>query len=60
MDENRNKRRARWLAKQAASNTGRNNGPVEWTETPAGERARERWARRYDALNGAPEDDSDR
>jgi hypothetical protein len=33
---------------------------MEWTETPAGERARERWARRYDDLNGAPETDSDR
>jgi len=26
---------------------------VEWGETPAGYRARERWARRYDELNGA-------
>lgn len=34
--------------------------PVEFTETPAGYRARERWARHYDDLNGAPENDGDR
>ena len=33
---------------------------MEFSETPRGYRARERWARRYDALNGAPEHDSDR
>lgn len=33
---------------------------AEWSESPAGYRARERWARRYDALNGAPEGDWDR
>jgi len=62
MDETakRSKRQARWRARQAASNTDRDNGSMEWTETPAGERARERWARRYDDLNGAPETDSDR
>lgn len=32
----------------------------EFTETPRGDRARERWARRYDELNGAPEGDGDR
>jgi hypothetical protein len=31
----------------------------EFTETPRGYRARERWARRYDNLNGAPESDYD-
>lgn len=31
-----------------------------FTETPAGYRARERWARKYDDLNGAPEGDGDR
>lgn len=36
------------------------SGPEEFTETPRGYRARERWARRYDALNGAPEGDWDR
>lgn len=35
-------------------------GPMEFTETARGYRARERWARRYDSLNGAPEDDNDR
>jgi hypothetical protein len=33
---------------------------VEWTESAAGHRARERWARGYDDLNGAPEGDWDR
>jgi len=33
---------------------------VEWTESRRGQQARERWARRYDALNGAPEGDWDR
>jgi hypothetical protein len=32
----------------------------EFSETPRGYRARERWARRYDELNGAPESDYDR
>ena len=34
--------------------------PVEFSETPLGYRARERWARRYDELNGAPEGEGDR
>jgi len=34
--------------------------PVEFTETCRGYRARDRWARRYDELNGAPEGDWDR
>lgn len=37
-----------------------NRGTMEFTETPRGYRARDRWARRYDALNGAPEGDWDR
>lgn len=32
----------------------------EFTESPAGYTARERWARSYDELNGAPEGDWDR
>lgn len=32
----------------------------EFSETTAGYRARDRWARRYDDLNGAPEGDGDR
>ena len=36
-------------------------GPaMEFSETPRGYRARERWARYYDSLNGAPEGDWDR
>lgn len=38
----------------------RDDSPVEFTESPAGERARERWARSYDELNGAPENEEDR
>ena len=32
----------------------------EFTETPEGYAAREKWAERYDELNGAPESDEDR
>ena len=35
-------------------------GPVEWSESARGYRARERWARAYYDRNGAPEGDSDR
>lgn len=38
----------------------RDNGPHEFTETRRGYAARERWARAYDDLNGAPESDGDR
>lgn len=38
----------------------RGNEPVEFTESERGYRARERWAERYDDLNGAPESDDDR
>ncbi len=31
-----------------------------FSETARGYRARERWARHYNALNGAPENDNDR
>ncbi len=34
--------------------------PFEWSESAAGERARERWAESYDDLDGAPEGDDDR
>lgn len=33
---------------------------IEFSESPAGDRGRERWARRYEELNGAPEGDWDR
>lgn len=36
-------------------------GPgAEFTESAKGYRARDRWARRYNDLNGAPENDDDR
>lgn len=61
------KRRARKAARAAGRPlTGelaiddRDETPVEFSETPRGYRARERWARRYDELNGAPEGDHDR
>lgn len=38
----------------------RGNEPMEFTETPRGYEARDRWARDYDDLNGAPESDDDR
>lgn len=38
----------------------RDETPVEFTETPKGYRARDRWARRYEELDGAPESDYDR
>ena len=38
----------------------RGDGPQEFTESARGYRARERWARCYDSLNGAPESDGDR
>ena len=57
-------------ARQAARAEGRpltgelaldkDSGPAEFTETPRGRRGLERWARAYDVLNGAPENDSDR
>lgn len=34
--------------------------PAEFTESPNGYRARERWARCYEERNGAPEGDWDR
>lgn len=34
--------------------------PMEFTEGPEGDEARERWAEHYDDLNGAPEGDWDR
>ena len=37
----------------------RSNSPVEFTESRKGRAALDRWARRYDELNGAPESDSD-
>jgi hypothetical protein len=38
----------------------RGDEPIEFSETDEGLRARENWARKYDDLNGAPENDSDR
>jgi hypothetical protein len=37
-----------------------NSQAVEFTESRRGYRARERWARYYDSLNGAPEGEWDR
>lgn len=58
------KRKARKAAIQAGrkltgelSLNSQHGGPaMEFSATPAGYTARERWARHYDSLNGAPED----
>lgn len=38
----------------------RGDSPIEFTDSPQGRDALDRWARAYDDRNGAPEDDSDR
>jgi hypothetical protein len=38
----------------------RGSEPAEFSESRRGYRARERWARHYEDLNGAPEGDWDR
>lgn len=59
-------RRARKAAKAAGGRLDGDlavrgeSGPEEFSESGRGYRARERWARRYDELNGAPEGDWDR
>lgn len=47
-----------WLAVDESDD--RDESPVEFTESAEGERAREKQARSYDELNGAPEGDHDR
>lgn len=60
-------RKARKAARDAGeplsgdlSLSDRDTGPVEFSESAAGYRGRERWARWYDDLNGAPGGDWDR
>lgn len=48
------------LTGQLALPGDRGPEPVEFSESPRGYRARERWARAYDDRNGAPEGDWDR
>ena len=43
-----------------ALQSDRDTGAETFTESRRGYIARERWARRYDALNGAPENEGDR
>lgn len=66
---NGERRRARKTARAAGESFsgelaldrgGPEAGPQEFTETTRGRRARYRWARRYDSLNGAPEGAWDR
>ncbi len=55
------RKRARINGQSFAGELELPNQPVaEFTETQRGYRAREKWARRYDELNGAPEGDWDR
>ena len=48
------------LTGELALPSDRGQEPGEFSETARGYRARERWARRYEELNGAPEGDWDR
>ena len=48
------------LSGELALPNDRGTQPVEYTESPRGRKALDRWARRYDALNGAPESEYDR
>jgi len=63
-DENNNE--VRLPSAATALNTGstlddRNpHDSVEFTESPEGERAKEKWAERYEECDGAPESDDDR
>lgn len=60
------RRRARKAAHEAGEPLSgdlelrRGERPEEFSETHVGLRARERWARRHDELNGAPEGEEDR
>lgn len=51
-------REGRPLTDELALDRGRE--PVEFSETRRGYEARHKWARWYDELNGAPENDWDR
>jgi len=61
------KRKARKIARKAGDtltgelvlDRGRHES-IEFTDTTRGYRARDKWARHYDNLNGAPEGDWDR
>lgn len=65
MTEKGERRKARKAARAAGRPYERpvdrdNRQPMEFTESPRGRRALERWARWHDLLNGAPEGDWDR
>ena len=61
-DRRKARKAARAAGRQLAGELALDQGPEprEFTETPRGYRARARWARLYEELNGAPENDSDR
>lgn len=48
------------LAVSTDRQADRDTGPHSFSETQRGYRARQRWAERYDRLNGAPESEYDR
>lgn len=54
------RKKARADGRSFEAETDRDRGPQSWTESLRGYRARYQWAKRYDALNGAPENDGDR
>lgn len=51
------RKEARAAGKQMPSDHG--TEPIEFTESATGYRARDKWARTYEKLNGAPESDYD-
>lgn len=48
------------LVARGAECDDRGDEPISWSESAHGWAARDRWARHYDSLNGAPESDYDR
>lgn len=52
--------RIRHASRGHGDSSDRKHDTMEFSETPRGYRARDRWARAYDDLNGAPEGDGDR
>lgn len=54
------RREGKPLTGELALASDRGDAPVEVSESTRGYQARERWARRYEELNGAPEGDWDR
>lgn len=52
--------RIRHASRAPCDSSDKKHDTMEFSETSRGYRARDRWARAYDDLNGAPEGDGDR